>query len=251
MANKIKVSIITVILNAEKTIDKTIKSVLSQNYKNIEYIIIDGGSIDGTIEIVNKYRSHIDIFLSEKDDGIYSGMNKGIEISKGELVVLLNGDDEFIDPNVIKELVENFNENEILISNTLISTQEKITMAKVGAFKDLYLRVPFMHTSCFVPRNIYKNIGLYSTSYKISSDIDWIFRAIKQEILFRDLKRPLIIMKSGGISSKKYVLARKEYRDIYNIHFKNKLIGYYGYILSLFDFYVLNPLVKIYKFFNG
>ena len=103
-----KVSIITVCYNSEKTIEKTIKSVLSQNYKDIEYIIIDGGSTDNTINIVNKYKQKIDIFKSEKDRGIYDAINKGIKYSTGSVISILHSDDIFCDKLTINKVISNF-----------------------------------------------------------------------------------------------------------------------------------------------
>ena len=92
-----KISIITVCYNSQKTIEKTIKSVLSQSYKNFEYIIIDGGSTDNTIEIIKKYKKKIDVFKSKKDKGIYDAINKGIKYSTGSVVSILHSDDIFYD----------------------------------------------------------------------------------------------------------------------------------------------------------
>ena len=101
-----KVSIITVSLNSESTIKECIESVLSQTYKNIEYIIVDGMSNDKTIKIIDSYRSKLDKFISEKDEGIYDAMNKGIKLATGDIVGILNSDDEYFNENVIENVVE-------------------------------------------------------------------------------------------------------------------------------------------------
>ena len=115
-----KVSIITVSLNSEKTIEKTINSVISQDHKNIEYIIIDGGSKDNTLEIVNKYKSSITKIISEKDKGIYDGINKGIQIATGDIISLIHSNDIFVDTNVISKIVNIFKSNtdfDIILAN--------------------------------------------------------------------------------------------------------------------------------------
>ncbi|MGY5815378.1 glycosyltransferase [Vibrio cincinnatiensis] len=101
-----KVSIITVCYNSEKTIEDTIRSVVSQDYDDIEYIIVDGGSTDHTHDIVTKYSDNIDIYLSEKDDGLYDAMNKGIKLASGGLVGILNSDDVLADRSIIARVVE-------------------------------------------------------------------------------------------------------------------------------------------------
>ena len=106
-----KVSIITTCLNSEKTIKKTILSVLSQDYSNVEYIIIDGGSKDDTMNKIKKYADKIKVIISEKDDGMYYAMNKGISLSSGELIGILNSDDVFFHKNVISNVVQSIKRN--------------------------------------------------------------------------------------------------------------------------------------------
>ncbi|MEM5831420.1 MAG: glycosyltransferase family 2 protein, partial [Candidatus Aenigmatarchaeota archaeon] len=108
-----KISIITPSFNSEKTIEETIKSVLSQTYNDIEYLIIDGGSRDRTLEIVDKYKDKISKIVSEPDKGIYDGMNKGIKLATGEIVGILNSDDLYFDESVIENVMKAFKENQI------------------------------------------------------------------------------------------------------------------------------------------
>ena len=108
-----KISIITVVFNGKKTIKDTINSVLSQTYKNIEYIIIDGNSNDGTIEIIKSYGDKISHFISESDNGIYDAMNKGIKLSTGDIVGILNSDDFYIDNKVIAKVAKEFNDKKV------------------------------------------------------------------------------------------------------------------------------------------
>lgn len=103
-----KISIITVVFNNAKTINIAIDSVLSQTYKNVEYIIIDGGSTDGTVEIVKSYKEKINYFLSEKDQGIYDAMNKGIKIATGEIIGILNSDDRYCNKYVLEDIIYTF-----------------------------------------------------------------------------------------------------------------------------------------------
>jgi glycosyltransferase involved in cell wall biosynthesis len=107
----VKISIITVVYNNKDTIKDAIESVLNQTYKNIEYIIIDGGSTDGTIDIIKSYRDKIDKFISEKDNGIYDAMNKGLKLASGDIVGILNSDDIYFNENVILNVVAKFEES--------------------------------------------------------------------------------------------------------------------------------------------
>jgi glycosyltransferase involved in cell wall biosynthesis len=125
-----KVSIITVCYNSEKTIERTIQSVLSQNYSNIEYILVDGGSKDNTVQIIEKYKESIDQFVSEKDEGIYDAINKGILMSKGDIVGILNSDDIFSNQNIVSEVASVFIEKpqlDSIIGNiAFINDKDKI-----------------------------------------------------------------------------------------------------------------------------
>ena len=108
MLDKIKVSIITVCFNSELTIEDTILSIIKQDYKNIEYIIIDGKSLDSTVEIIQKYNDHIDYFISENDNGIYDAMNKGISKATGEIIGILNSDDFYPNKYILSNVVKTF-----------------------------------------------------------------------------------------------------------------------------------------------
>ena len=144
-----KVSIITVCYNSEKTIERTIRSVLSQNYKNYEYIVIDGNSTDNTLKIINKYRKKIDIFKSEKDRGIYDAINKGIKHSSGSIISILHSDDVFYDKLTIKNVVSNFKSNQkidCLIGNTVIvkkNSKKKLRNYKANFFRNWMLYFGF------------------------------------------------------------------------------------------------------------
>ncbi len=105
-----KISIITVTYNAEKVLEKTLTSIFKQTYKNIEVIIIDGGSTDETLHIISKYNDSIDMFISERDDGIYDAMNKGIDIATGDFITFLNADDEYYSETTIEELFSDIDE---------------------------------------------------------------------------------------------------------------------------------------------
>ena len=207
MNTKTTISIITVSFNAVKTIEETILSVLNQTYHNIEYIIIDGGSTDGTIDIINKYQDRISYWVSEPDEGIYDAMNKGIAKANGELVGIINADDCY-HLNTVEEIVKNYTSNEITIFygnlyweglNKLYIPPKKIIL------HTLYIGMIIPHPTMFVPREIYKQNGFFHTEYKICSDYDITLRFLKKNIVFKYINTifPLVKMGGDGISSKK------------------------------------------------
>jgi glycosyltransferase involved in cell wall biosynthesis len=177
-----KISIITPIYNAEKTLERTIKSVLSQqNQSELEYIIIDGGSTDGSIEIVKRYSDKINIFISEKDRGVYDAMNKGLSLATGDVVGIINGDDWY-NEGTFKIVEDIFNSNrsnvDILYSPIDNYLDNKyINTFSPGNLEHLTLKFVLNHPSCFVRKSVYKQVGLFNTSYLIAADYDLIFRA--------------------------------------------------------------------------
>jgi len=205
-----KVSIITVCFNSQKTIRKTIKSVISQSYKNYEYIIIDGGSTDNTIKIINEYKKCISVFISEKDKGIYDAINKGIKKSTGSVVSILHSDDIFYNNQTTKKVMSYFSSNlklDCLIGNTLITknnSKKVIRNYKANSFKKwmLYLGFSPPHPSTFFSKKIYKKFGLYNKKYNIAGDFEFFVRIfLKKKILFKIVNKNFILMKSGGRSS--------------------------------------------------
>ena len=218
-----KVSIITVSLNSEKTIEKTINSVISQDHKNIEYIIIDGESKDNTLKIVNKYKSNINKIISEKDKGIYDGINKGIQIATGDIISLIHSNDIFVDTNVISKIDNIFNNNpdfDIILANLAFKKnldEEKITRYySAKNFKPWMLRIGFSppHSSAFFRSEVFKQVGLYQTNFKIAGDFEYFVRCfLKYKLKFNYFDECLVYMSTGGTSGKNmssYLISSKE-----------------------------------------
>jgi glycosyltransferase involved in cell wall biosynthesis len=170
------ISIITVVLNAEKTIERTIKSVISQSYDEIQYIIIDGGSTDGTLEIIGKYKDKIDIVVSESDYGLYHAMNKGVELATGDIIGMINADDYYYS-DIFKDVSVSFQGEKLdssiffgdMLHNGKTIPGWRPESLKIGAFG--------AHPSMFVPKTVYQKIGVYKLHYKILSDYDFMYRA--------------------------------------------------------------------------
>ena len=204
----IKVSIITVVWNNKETIENAILSVLNQVYPNIEYIIVDGQSTDGTIEIINKYKDKIDKFISEPDKGIYDGLNKGIKLATGDIIAFLHSDDEYFSNDVIEKVVRKFQQNNSDgIYGDLIYVNEKdeiIRYWKSGEFSLEKLKKGWMppHPALFLKKEIYDKYGSFNLEYKIAADYDFILRVLKDNPKFSYIPEVLYKMRLGGASNK-------------------------------------------------
>jgi glycosyltransferase involved in cell wall biosynthesis len=173
-----KISVVTVVKNAEKTIEKTIKSIISQNYKNYQYIIIDGGSTDNTLKILEDYKTNIDILVSSKDDGIWDAMNKSLSYVDGDIVGFLNSDDFYYN-DALKYVNKYFNNHNI---NFLFGTVEKYKL--MHGYKPSIIDWSFgFYTShsvgFFIKTEDHKKIGQYNKKY-LSADLDFFYKMIKK-----------------------------------------------------------------------
>lgn len=206
-----KISIITVCFNSEKTIEDTILSVLSQDYKNIEYLIIDGGSGDCTLDIIRKYSAQISKVVSESDKGIYDAMNKGIRLATGDVVGILNSDDIFNSSFVLSRVmnrISNSSSRAIFYGDTAIVSRENTALVRryysVKNFTKSKLKVGVMppHPATFIFKDVYNEIGLYRTDFKIAADFEFYVRAaIKNDIPVKNLECHVVNMRDGGVSS--------------------------------------------------
>ncbi len=211
MIEKPLVSIITVCFNSEKTIEDTIKSVISQNYENIEYLIIDGQSTDKTLDIVKKYENDSRIkfkVVSEKDNGLYDAMNKGIKLCNGEIIAIINSDDFYTDEKVISDVVRVFEKDnsEIVYGNLNFVDEEDKTkivrkwIPKTGEFKKGW-NPP--HPTTFVKKSVYDRFGYFETKFRIASDYDILYRFIeKYKVSTSYIDKYLVNMRMGGESTK-------------------------------------------------
>lgn len=241
-----KVTIITICYNSEKTIEKTIISVLEQNYSNLEYIIIDGNSKDNTVKIIKKYGSHISYFLSEDDEGIYDAMNKGIKKSTGEWVFFLNSGDYFYNKDVLNNI---FNEKEkkdfiVLMGNV---QYESLKHFNSNLNKWIFFKNTLHHQGAFYNRKIFKDF-LYNNKYKILGDYDlniYIFLKYNKKY-FRKLNMIFTICEDDGISQKVILKKYMEEFTIKKERYNNYMTGViWGVVFSK---YILK---KLKEFFYG
>lgn len=216
------ITIITVVLNNRKFLQKTIDSVLNQSYKNYEFIVIDGKSTDGTVNILKKNNSKIDFWISEKDKGIYDAMNKGMRMSRGSIIVILNSDDIFYQ-NALKIAVKYFNQNKFI--DFLFGSVKKYKL--LYGYKPWKIKWSFGFYSThsigfFIKKNSQKKVGFYNTKYKYSSDYDFFYRMIvKYKLIGMATKKNEIFGKfrRGGISSK--LLYNDHLKEIYKVRVDN------------------------------
>lgn len=179
------VSIITVVFNGEKYLKQTIDSVIGQTYKNIEYIVIDGGSTDGTIDIIKSYQDKISTWVSERDKGLYDAMNKGIAMANGELIGMINSDDWY-DPNAVEIVVSSFNTNptkKIFHGDRydiLEDGSRRLKKFHPSNFKFIYYGMTYNHPSMFVHKDIYEN-EKFNTELRALSDYEFVLKNYKKE----------------------------------------------------------------------
>lgn len=227
-----KVSIITVVYNGAKTIEQTILSVLEQTYKNIEYIIIDGQSTDGTQQIVEKYIGSIDCFVSGKDNGIYDAMNKGIQKATGEIIGIINSDDWY-ERDAVEKAVNFFEHTKadlVYGKIFLVYPDGEFKLVKKAPLETIWYQMAVPHPSVFVKREIYEKIGLFNLKYEISSDYELLLRFYSKHVKFGYIDTAIAYFRVGGLSTIRQKKGFEEHKEI-SLHYiegshdKNKLLA--------------------------
>lgn len=210
MMNWPMVSIVTVSFNSARTIGEAIESVLSQDYPSIEYLVIDGGSTDGTVEIVRGFGDRIGTFVSEPDRGIYDAMNKGIRLARGSVVGMLNSDDAYTDKRSVSDLVEAMlRESTESVFGDAIYVDKEDTDRIVRHYRSARwhprrFRFGWMpaHPTFFVRRKWYERCGLFSLDYRIAADFEMLVRLLYVAgVTYSYVGRPVVRMRSGGASA--------------------------------------------------
>jgi len=197
------ISVITITLNAEKYLEQTIQSVLNQTYDNIQYIIIDGGSTDGTIDIIKKYESKVDYWESEKDTGIYDAMNKGLALTTGSMIGIINADDYYL-PHTVQTVIESYKKGNADIyygDMEILNASPSIVKPNIDK---MYEMPSIFHPTCFVKKTVYDNIGKFNPIYKISGDYDFLLRCLKKQMTFYYIPQTFTVFRHGGLSSSCY-----------------------------------------------
>lgn len=248
----LKVSIITVSFNSAETIEDTMKSVFSQDYGNIEYIIVDGASTDSTLQIIDKHKSKISRIISEKDEGIYFAINKGISIATGDVIALLHADDFYTDAHVISTVVKAFNEKQVDTVYGDLQYVDRNETSKItrnwnsGEYKTGLFLKGWMppHPAFFVRKTCYEKFGPFNTILKSAADYEMMLRLLhKHNCSVAYIPQVLVKMRVGGKSNKSFlnrVKANREDKKAWEIN---------GLKPGVFTF-ILKPLSKIGQFLN-
>ncbi len=215
-SDKPLVSIVTVVYNGEEYLEQTIESVIGQTYDNVEYIVIDGGSTDGTLDIVRKYEGQIDYWVSEPDGGIYDAMNKGITLSQGKWINFMNAGDLFYQLNSTGLLINTAIEthSDIVFGHTeYIYTENHRKIIFATYFKKKQFGMPFCHQSSLIKVSIHKKYP-YNLSYKIGADYDFFFMLNHLEKKYVLVDEVISSFTLGGLSSMMTPLHKKERKEV-------------------------------------
>jgi glycosyltransferase involved in cell wall biosynthesis len=233
--NKPLLSVITVVFNNARDIERTVLSVLNQTYSNIEYVLIDGNSTDGTVKIIEKYRSKIAVFISEKDNGIYDAMNKGLAKATGDYVIFMNSGDEFYEKDTVKTVFASspdadiyYGETEMVDQNLQSLGQHRHKAPENFTWQDFKYGMCVGHQAVYIRRNLVKS---YDLKYQLSSDIDWILFAAKKARTTVNVHQYVAKYLVGGLSKKKHLQSLKERFVI--------MRKYYGLLPTIFNHFVI------------
>jgi glycosyltransferase involved in cell wall biosynthesis len=205
MQVKPKITIITVVYNAKSLIEQTIKSILQQTYPFIEYIIIDGASTDGTLEVIEQYRSGIAVIQSEKDQGIYDAMNKGLKLATGDYVLFINAGDLLAGPDILATIFGKIQEADVYYGDTEIIDIQGNSLGERRLkpparlnWRSLRFGMCVSHQSFIAKRSL---CDFYNLNYKVSSDIDWVIRVLRKSTVIVHVHLTISKFLEGGSSS--------------------------------------------------
>lgn len=225
---KPKISIITPCFNSERTIRDTIESVLNQTYENIEYIIVDGGSTDNTVNIIREYCPLFNgrmRYVSEKDRGVYDAMNKGIRMSTGTLIGIINSDD-YYEPDAVEAIKEHMtgDKYQVIYGYCKVWNRGHLTKVLKNRHENLVDGM-IPHPTCFVTRDIYRDLGLFLTAFKITNDYELMIRLYKSgKVRFMQADKVIANFREGGLS-----------RDVKRVAREKAFITYYHGMTSFKD----------------
>lgn len=237
-----KLSIITIVYNNVRDIERTIQSVINQTYKKIEYIVIDGASTDGTFEVVNQYQDHISKIVSEPDKGIYDAMNKGLALATGDYILFMNSGDELYDQNTVEAVFATapwadiyYGETEMYNDNWESLGRRRHEVPEEFDWKSFKYGMSISHQAIYIKKSI---TVPYDLQYKYSSDIDWIIKAAKKASNIVNVHRYVAKYLVGGMSKKKH---RESLKERFKIFTK-----YYGLIPNLFHHLIIACNLALY-----
>lgn len=245
------ISLITVTFNAEKLVSDTLKSAIEQTYKNIELIVVDGGSSDKTLENVKQFSAHIGTLISEPDYGIYDAMNKGIKAAKGEWIYFLNAGDSFYNQHVLENIFSHSIDEYDLIYAKVETKNEPTGInyitGKPTFFRDFFSRYPICHQATFTRKSVFEKIGFYTIQYKLAADTEWFARFFKSspsKAIFID--QVVAYYDIQGTTYQKRMKGYKEY-----LHFGFKHFPWYISLKNYLNYPLLWLKVKFIRMFQN
>ena len=235
-------SVITVVYNNAKDIERTILSVVQQTYGNIEYIVIDGASTDGTLAIIHQYQNQIAQIISEPDKGIYDAMNKGLSIATGDYVLFMNSGDEFFEKDTVEKVFNKaqnadiyYGETEIINENLVSQGRRRHQIPKKLSINSFKYGMSVCHQAIYIKRSL---VNLYDPKYKLSADIDWILSALGKAKTTVNTDLYVAKYLIGGQSKQKH---RQSLLERYQIFKK-----YYGFLPNLFNHFIIAIKLAVY-----
>lgn len=251
--NMTKISIITICLNSEKTIEHTIQSIINQKYLNLEYLIIDGGSTDGTLKIVEKYRQNIDYFVSEQDKGISDAFNKGIERANGDLIGIVSADD-YLPEGSLEAVAEIWNVNQdvdVIYGNSIVfglGSKKRFVVKPDKDFRAIWKRAPLRHSAMYITRKAYLKFGRYDIKYHLAMDNELILRYYLKGARFVYANKTIGAFCVGGINNQYFMKTIAEVRDISIYHGYSRTKAYLWFFIKSIRCYIRSQLYKLHLF---
>jgi len=248
ITNKPKISIITVVYNGAEYLEQTIQSVVNQTYDNVEYIIIDGGSSDETLNIIKKYENKIDYWVSEKDGGIYDAMNKGIDIASGKWINFMNAGDGFYTDNVLNELFSQnvLNNIDVLFGNHNVIYPHKTRVAKAGNIENIWKGSQFCHQSTFVSAKVHK-VNKFNLSNRIGADFEFFYILNKKKKSFKYIDIIIANYSAGGLSDIKRVDSIVGWWNVIDKNTKVNLYYIWTILKEIFKTWVKQIFKKVFS----
>lgn len=223
---KIKISIVTITYNSEKTLEETINSIKAQNYENLEYIIVDGGSSDKTLEIIKEHNGIVTKFISEPDEGISDAFNKGIGMAEGDVIGIINSDDMLFD-GALDKIAEMYDEQtDVYYGNIMVCDEDGKHLHVLKSSEDLSgmdYNFCMAHPAVFVSKKAYDKHGVFRKELKCAMDYDLLLRLYKAGAKFMYTDNTLAVYRTGGVNMKMRKRTIKEVRDISIYHGGSKL----------------------------
>jgi glycosyltransferase involved in cell wall biosynthesis len=228
-----RISVITVVRNGVSIIAGCIESVLAQQIEGMEYIIIDGASIDGTLDIIRRYGDAISVCASEPDQGLYDAMNKGLAHAHGEFVHFLNADDRYVAPDTLRTLLPQLDAGTVCHAQMVyVEASGRRRLLGEPFIRRRELKASRMpQPVMFVPRQMYAAVGSFDTGYRIAADYDMVLR-LTQRFPTHFIKQPVTVMHAGGLSYRQPELAFRESMHVARRHGRGWLASWWDFFLK-------------------